>query len=125
MLWPLPFLILALNTTRVRQADKDNLQTILNKAIEKWDWAFQNSALQVIPDQANGPNICGGKGVGNDALQIEDITSSGSISAGLTTQGYCYYGLEEHVEGVRHSMNFFVEHSNAVRQNPHPHDVLI
>lgn len=110
-----------LTKARVKQSYKDSLQTILAKAIQKWDFAFQCSALQIIPDQANGPNICSGKGVRDDALYIEDITGSGSGPA--TSQGY--WGLEGQTEPGRHTMKFDVAHPDVAKRNPHPYDVLI
>ncbi|KAK4499440.1 hypothetical protein PRZ48_009954 [Zasmidium cellare] len=101
----------------VKQSDKASLQAILNAAIEKWSYAMQNSALQIIPDQTNGPNICGGNGVRDDALQIEDI--SDSDSGAMTTQGY--WGMEGQMDPGRHTMKFFVEYPG---RNPHPNDVV-
>lgn len=114
---------LSLTVTRVKQSDKDNLQTILAQAIKKWDFAMQSSALQIITDQANGPNFCGGSGVHGDALQIMDVTNSESKSAGLTTQGY--WGLEGHTEPGRHTLKFFVEYPQNAKRNPDPHDVVM
>lgn len=79
------------------------------------------SALQIIPDQANGPNICGGKDVHDDALQIEDVTADNTES--VTTQGY--YGVEGHTEPGRHFMKFLVEYPENSKRNPDPHDVLM